>query len=64
MTPLSATQLGFFMLDNISFGELFIILFVVYIFFGVKAIPRLFQSLKKMLAELQNAAHSFRNEIK
>ena len=55
---------NFFMLDNISGWELFIILFVVYLFFGVKAVPKLFRSFKKGWSELQNAMHEIRKEIK
>lgn len=55
---------AFIMLDNISGWELFIILFVIYIFFGVKAIPKLFRSLKKGWSSLQDALHEVRKELK
>lgn len=56
--------LVFFMMDNISFWEVFIILFVVYIFFGIKAVPKLFQSFKKAWTELQHSLDEVRKEIK
>lgn len=56
--------LDFLMMDNISFGELFIVLFVIYIFFGVKVIPKLFQSFKKAWTALQHSLHEIRKEIK
>nr|WKN35437.1 twin-arginine translocase TatA/TatE family subunit [Tunicatimonas sp. TK19036] len=52
------------MLDNISGWELFIILFVIYIFFGVKTIPKLFQSFRKGLSSFQDALHEVKKEIK
>ncbi|MEQ9442050.1 MAG: twin-arginine translocase TatA/TatE family subunit [Cyclobacteriaceae bacterium] len=55
---------NFFMLDNISGWELFIILFVVYLFFGVKAIPKLFHSFKKSWSHWQDAMHEIRKEMK
>lgn len=61
---MTSTVFGFFMLDNISGWELFIILFVVYIFFGVKAIPKLFHSLKKGWSGLQDALHEVRKDLK
>ena len=56
--------LGFFMLDNISGGELFIILFVIYVFFGVKVIPNLLRSFKKAWINLQDALHEIRREVR
>ena len=56
--------LNFFMLDNVSGGELFIILFVVYIFFGVKVIPNLFRSFKKAWTNLQDALHEIKKEVR
>lgn len=57
-------RFGFFMLNNISGWELFIILFVIYIFFGVKVIPNLFRSLKKGWSSLQDTLHEVRKELK
>lgn len=54
---------NFFMLENVSGWELLIILFVVYIFFGVKTIPKLFRSFKKTMTEFQNAWHEVKKEI-
>lgn len=56
--------LGFLSLDDISWGEVFVVLFVVYIFFGVKMIPKLFQNLKALAASLQKAVQEVRKEIK
>nr|WKN35589.1 twin-arginine translocase TatA/TatE family subunit [Tunicatimonas sp. TK19036] len=55
---------NFLMLDNISGWELFIILFTIYIFFGVKAIPKFYQSLRKALANFQDALHDVKKEFK
>lgn len=55
--------LNFFMLENISGWELFIILFVIYIFFGVRTIPRLIQSFKKGLRNFQDALHEMKKEF-
>jgi TatA/E family protein of Tat protein translocase len=54
----------FLMLDNISGWELFIILFVIYIFFGVKFIPKFFRSLKKAASNFQAALHEVKKELK
>ena len=56
--------LGFFMLDNISGWELFIILFTIYVFFGVKVIPNLFRSFKKAWINLQDALHEIKREVR
>ena len=56
--------LSFFMLDNISGGELFIILFTIYVFFGVKVIPNLFRSFRKAWINLQDALHEIRREVR
>ena len=51
-------------MENISWGEIFLVLFVVYIFFGVKMIPKLFRNLKELAASLQKAMHEIRKEMK
>lgn len=51
------------MLENISGWELLIILFVVYIFFGVKSIPKLFRGFKKTVIEFQNAWQEVKKEL-
>ena len=56
--------LSFLMLDNISGWELFIILFVIYIFFGVKVIPNLFRSFRKAWINLQDALHEIKKEVR
>ncbi len=56
--------LTFFMLDNISGWELFIILFVIYIFFGVKVIPNLFRSFRKAWINLQDALHEIKKDVR
>lgn len=54
---------NFFMLENVSGWELLIILFVVYIFFGVKTIPKFLRSFKKTMAEFQNAWYEVKKEL-
>ncbi len=54
---------SFFMLENISGWELFIILFVVYIFFGVRFIPKLIRSFRGSMSDFQNAWHEIRKEL-
>lgn len=51
-------------MENISWGEVFLVLFVVYIFFGVKIIPKLYHNLKQLVTNLQKAMHEIRKEIK
>jgi Sec-independent protein translocase protein TatA len=51
-------------MENISWGEVFLVLFVVYIFFGVKTIPKLLRNLKDIAVNLQKAVHEIRKEIK
>lgn len=50
-------------MENISWGEVFLVLFVVYIFFGVKMIPKLFRNLRELAASLQKAMHDIRKEM-
>ncbi len=51
-------------MEDISWGEVFLVLFVVYIFFGVKMIPKLIHNFKKLGASLQKALHEMKKEIK
>lgn len=44
--------------------ELLIILLVVYIFFGVNAIPKLLRSFRQSWVNLQEALHEVRKELK
>jgi Sec-independent protein translocase protein TatA len=51
-------------MENISWGEVFLVLFVVYIFFGVKIIPKLIRNFKDIASRLQKAMHEIRKEVK
>jgi sec-independent protein translocase protein TatA len=51
------------MFDNIGGSELFVILFVVFLFFGPKKIPDLARSLGKGVREFRSALNGIREDI-
>ncbi|MFU8842600.1 MAG: twin-arginine translocase TatA/TatE family subunit [Bacteroidales bacterium] len=54
---------SFLLFFNISGGEIFIIVLVVYLVFGPKKIPELARMLGKGINELRRATNEVRNEI-
>lgn len=55
---------AFFMLENISGWEWFIILSVIYLFFGAKAFPRLFRGLRQQWTAFRQSLDEVRKELK
>lgn len=55
--------LAFLMLENISGWEIFIIVLVIYIFFGPRSIPKFYQNMKKALAQFQESLKEVQREL-
>ncbi|WKN32694.1 twin-arginine translocase TatA/TatE family subunit [Porifericola rhodea] len=55
--------LTFLMLENISGWELFIIVLVIYLFFGPRSLPKFYQSLKKTLSQFQESWKEVQREL-
>jgi len=55
--------LAFLMLENISGWEIFIIVMVIYIFFGPRSIPKFYQNLKKAAAQFQESLREAQREL-
>ena len=51
------------MFENIGGGELLLIMFVVFIFFGPKKLPELGKSLGKGIREFRGAMRGFQEDI-
>jgi sec-independent protein translocase protein TatA len=51
------------MFENIGGGELLVILFVVFIFFGPKKLPELGKNLGKGIREFKSAMRGIREDI-
>lgn len=51
------------MFENIGFGELLLIVFVIMIFFGPKKIPDFAKSLGKGIAEFRKAMRDVQTEL-
>ena len=51
------------MFENIGGGELLVILFVVFIFFGPKKLPELGKNIGKGIKEFRNAMNSVQRDI-
>jgi sec-independent protein translocase protein TatA len=51
------------MFDNIGGGEILVILFVVFIFFGPKKLPELGKNIGKGIREFRNAMSSVQRDI-
>jgi sec-independent protein translocase protein TatA len=52
------------MFDNIGGGELLVIVFVIFLFFGPKKLPEIGKSLGRGLKEFKNAMRGMENDIK
>jgi sec-independent protein translocase protein TatA len=52
------------MFDNIGGGELLVIVFVIFLFFGPKKLPEIGKSLGRGLKEFRNAMRGMENDIK
>lgn len=52
------------MFDNIGGGEILLIMFIVFIFFGPKKLPELGKSLGKGIREFRGAMRGFQEDIK
>lgn len=55
--------LAFLMLENISGWEIFIIILVIYLFFGPRSLPKFYQSLKKAAAQFQDSLRDVQREM-
>lgn len=55
--------LAFLMLENISGWEIFIIVFVIYIFFGPRSLPKFYQNLRKSASHFQAALKDVQREL-
>ncbi len=51
------------MFENIGGGEILVILFVVFIFFGPKKLPELGKNIGKGIREFRNAMSSVQKDI-
>jgi sec-independent protein translocase protein TatA len=51
------------MFENVGGGELLVILFVVFLFFGPKKLPEIGKNLGKGLREIRNAMNSVQKDI-
>ncbi len=51
------------MFENIGGGELLLIMFIVFIFFGPKKLPELGKSLGKGIREFRGAMRGFQEDI-
>jgi sec-independent protein translocase protein TatA len=51
------------MFENIGFGELFLIVLVIIVFFGPKKIPEFARSLGKGIAEFKRAMRDVQSEL-
>lgn len=51
------------MFENIGFGELFLIVLVIIVFFGPKKIPEFARSLGKGIAEFKKAMRDVQSEL-
>lgn len=51
------------MFDNIGFGELFLIILVLIVFFGPKRIPDIAQSIGKGIREFKRAMKDVQDEV-
>jgi sec-independent protein translocase protein TatA len=51
------------MFENIGGGELLLILFIVFIFFGPKKLPELGKSIGKGMREFRSAMRGFQEDI-
>jgi len=51
------------MFDNIGGGELLLVLFVVFIFFGPKKLPELGKNLGKAIKEFKGAMKGLQDDI-
>ena len=51
------------MFENIGGGELLVILFVVFIFFGPKKLPELGKNLGRGIREFKNAMRGIQDDI-
>ncbi len=51
------------MLDNFGFGEIFLIVVVIIVFFGPKRIPDIMQSLGKGIREFKRAMKDVQDEV-
>ena len=51
------------MFENIGGGEILVILFVVFIFFGPKKLPELGKNIGKGIREFRNAMNSVQRDI-
>jgi sec-independent protein translocase protein TatA len=51
------------MFENVGGGELLVILFVVFIFFGPKKLPELGKNLGKGIREFKNAMKGIQDDI-
>ena len=52
------------MFENIGGGELLVILFIVFIFFGPKKLPELGKSIGKGIREFRSAMRGLQEDIK
>ena len=52
------------MFENIGGGEILLIMFIVFIFFGPKKLPELGKSLGKGIREFRGAMRGFQEDIK
>jgi TatA/E family protein of Tat protein translocase len=55
--------LAFLMLENISGWEILIIIFVIYLFFGPRSLPKFYQSLKKAATQFQDSLKDVQREM-
>ncbi|MEK6476502.1 twin-arginine translocase TatA/TatE family subunit [Catalinimonas sp. 4WD22] len=55
--------LAFLMLENISGWEIFIIVFVIYIFFGPRSLPKFYQNLRKSVSHFQDSLKEVQREL-
>lgn len=51
------------MFDNFGFGELFLIIVVIIVFFGPKRIPDIMQSVGKGIREFKRAMRDVQDEV-
>lgn len=51
------------MFENIGFGELLLIVFVIIVFFGPKKIPEIARGLGKGIAEFRKAMRDVQTEL-
>ena len=51
------------MFDNLGFGELLLIVFVIIVFFGPKKIPEIAKGLGKGIAEFRRAMRDVQTEL-